>query len=144
MVTAIVKGLATALHQSTGLPVYIDFRKQKAQFPCFYIKLLETSQEQELTNRYWREHDFDVMLFQDENGEVNDMQGLRDIADTLLMALEYITVDARVLRGTDMSYRVTDKVLHFFVSYNVFIAKVEDPIPMMESLQTEGSIKHGE
>lgn len=142
MVTGIVEGIAAAVHQRTGFPVYVDFRKQKAKFPCFYIHLLEASQEEEVTKRYWRIYDFDIQFFQDENGEVNDMQGLRDLADALFNALEYIQLNGALLRGTDMSHRVTDKVLHFFVTYEVCIRKVAD-IPKMENLELAEGVTHG-
>lgn len=131
-VRSIIEGIAAVLSQQTGYAVYTDYHKQHARFPCFYVELIDASQEQELGNRYWREYAFDVLLFLDKNGEIKDRRALTAMADTLFMALEYITVDAdRKLRGTDMSYRITDNVLHFFVSYNMHIKKVLDTLPAM-------------
>lgn len=143
-VNLIIRGIARALHAETGYPVYTSFQQQNAKFPCFYIELIEASQEQELAERYARQHHFDIHFFQDENGEVSDAAALRELADALYMALEYITLDdGRKLRGTDMESRVTDNVLHFLVHYDVFVFKVRETVPYMETLTTEGRIKNG-
>ncbi len=65
------------------------------------------------------------------------------MADTLFMALEYITVDGgRKLRGTEMRYRITDNVLHFLVSYNMHVLKGVEKEPAMQTLHTEGRVKN--
>lgn len=144
-VTEITKGIAAALHGQTGYVVYMDQHKQKPHFPCFYIELIDASQEQELGNRYWREYAFDLQLFMDETGELTDRASLRSLADALFMTLEYVTVSGnRKLRGTDMSYRITDNVLHLFVSYNLHVLKVPDDVPDMQTLTTEGRVKQDE
>nr|DAL98055.1 MAG TPA: tail completion protein [Caudoviricetes sp.] len=139
-VAAIIEGIARALHSVTSYAIYTDFHKQNARFPLFHIKLLESNQEQEFTNRYWRECDFDIQLFMDENGEIQDTKSLMAKADALYTVLEYIHVNGKLLRGTDMNYRVTDNVLHFFVSYNKYVFQESEPIPKMETLQTEGGV----
>lgn len=142
-VKSITEGIAAALSQQTSYVVYTDYHKQHACFPCFYIELIDASQEQELGPRYWREYAFDILLFLDKNGEIKDRRALTAMADTLFMALEYITVDgSQKLRGTEMSYRITDNVLHFFVSYNMHVKKVLDPLPTMQTLRTEGRVKN--
>ncbi|WP_301860982.1 DUF6838 family protein [uncultured Megasphaera sp.] len=142
-VKCIVEGIAAVLSQQTGYVVYTDYHKQHAQFPCFYIDLIDASQEQELGNRYWREYAFDIMLFLDKNGEIHDRRRLMAMADTAFMMLEYIAIEGdRKLRGTDMNYRITDNVLHVFVSYNTHILKEADALPVMQTLHTEGGIIH--
>ena len=142
-VKSITEGIAAALSQQTSYAVYTDYHKQHAHFPCFYVELIDASQEQELGNRYWREYAFDVLLFLDRNGEIKDRRSLTAMADTLFMALEYITVDGgRKLRGTEMRYRITDNVLHFFASYNMHVLKGVEKEPAMQTLHTEGRVKY--
>lgn len=142
-VKSITEGIAAALSQQTSYAVYTDYHKQHAHFPCFYVELIDASQEQELGNRYWREYAFDILLFLDNNGEIKDRRALTAMADTLFMALEYITVDGgQNLRGTEMSYRITDNVLHFFVSYNMHVLKGVEKEPAMQTLHTEGRVKN--
>ena len=139
----IVEGISRALFRATKYPCYVDFKKHKAQFPCFYIELIATSQELEYTNRYWREHDFAISLFMNEFGELKDSRALQNIADTLFISLEYIDLgDNRKIRGTDMNYRITDNILHFFVSYDLFITKELEKIPTMQTLTATGRIKN--
>lgn len=142
-VRSITEGIAAVLSCQTGYAVYTDYHKQHAHFPCFYVELIDASQERELGNRYWREYAFDVLLFLDRNGEIKDRRSLTAMADTLFMALEYITIDGgQKLRGTEMSYRITDNVLHFLVSYNMYVIKVVNPAPAMRTLHTEGRVKN--
>ena len=142
-VRSITEGIAAVLSRQTEYAVYTDYHKQHAHFPCFYVELIDASQEQELGNRYWREYAFDVLLFLDRNGEIKDRRSLTAMADTLFMALEYITVDGgRKLRGTEMRYRITDNVLHFFASYNMHVLKGVEKEPAMQTLHTEGRVKN--
>lgn len=142
-VKSITEGIAVVLSQQTGYAVYTDYHKQHARFPCFYVELIDASQEQELGNRYWREYAFDILLFLDKNGEIHDRRRLTAMADTLFMTLEYITVDGgQMLRGTEMSYRITDNVLHFLVSYNMHVLKGVEKEPAMQTLHTEGRVKN--
>lgn len=57
------------------------------------------------------------------------------------MLLETIPYDSGLLRGTDMSYEVTDDILHFFVNYDFFVRKLEEDVPRMESVNSRVKVK---
>lgn len=43
--------------------------------------------------------------------------------------------------GTKMRYEVMEGILHFFVNYDMFVYKAEDPVPSMEEITREVSMK---
>lgn len=142
VINEIIEGLAKKLHSLTGYPVYVDMKKNNVQFPCFYLKQLEQSQELELDRRYRQEHAFDIWYMQDELSDVREEA--HKLAEAFFMELEYITLpDGSIIRGSDMHYRITDGALHFFVSYNLYILKERERPGVMMSLKTEEHTKDG-
>lgn len=88
------------------------------------------SQQPVVGGRYYREHAFDVHYFPAEDTEANEE--MHEVGDTLYEALEYITLGEGLIRGTGMRYEVIDNVLHFFVSYNLFLMRKKDSEAMEE------------
>ena len=92
-----------------------------------------------------QEHRFDIWYILNDADEVTDSRKeIHEMAEALFMALEYITLeDGTQVRGEEMSYRVTDGILHFFVAYNVFVLKERPHAEKMKTLNTKGGVKHG-
>ncbi|MFA9376231.1 MAG: DUF6838 family protein [Lachnotalea sp.] len=135
-------GISQALNTTlgSGYTVYIDNVEQDLKTPCFYIKILNPSNEQKLGNRYERIQPFDVHYFpQSENYTVECM----DMVEKLYDALEYITVGVDLVRGTKMDVNLQDGVLHFFVNYDMFVLKIVSGETMAE-LQSDVDLKEGE
>lgn len=129
------------MHKISDFPIYVDFKKQKAKFPCWYVECEDIDHEPKLNTRYFREGKYTVSLFMSENGEIDNNREVHDWAEKLFLALEYITVDGSKVRGTDMSYEFVDDVLIFKVHYNHFIERVtlRDP---MQSLDLNEGVKN--
>lgn len=99
--------------------------------PCFFIAVLQPSQKPYIMGRYFRSYPFDVHFFPAED---YDNAAMQEMADGLFAVLEYIVLpNGDLVRGTEMSYNIADGVLHFFVSYNVFLRSTEE-IGNMETL----------
>mgnify|MGYP000034465622 CR=1 FL=1 len=142
VLTEVVNGISTALYKATGCPVFTEEGKNNITFPCFYVSLLNDEREQHLDKRYMSEHDFDIRLFFNDADEVTDVDTAAEIAEVLYDVLEYITVSTgQKLRGTKMSNRITDGVLHFFVSYDFFILKPREPGTKMQTLDFNEGVK---
>ena len=140
----VIEGIATVLYKEHNYPVYVDEIKSDAEFPCFVIETLSTDHTHLIGDRYERRHDFDIMLFIKDDDYIEDhRKQINPIIEQLYFDLEYITLsDNSLLQGEDMSYRITDGILHFKVSYTYHIRKVhkEDP---MQSLTQKQEVKHG-
>lgn len=137
----IMHGMATAIYKATGYPVYINLKKQNAQFPCFFITHQDMESEQKLNNRYFRQHMFNVLFFMDEKGVLNDVVELDRIAEILYDVLELITVNGELIRGTDMKVKYVDGTIQFLVNYDFFVYRERIKSPKMEVLQQEQEVE---
>lgn len=142
MINAIVDGISVKLNETFGdkYTIYSEEIKQGFQEPCFFIVLLNPSKKQLVGQRYEREHYFDIHFFPSDKFNMN--QQINAVADELLDAMEYITVNDNLVRGTNMKFETVDNVLHFFVSFNFIIRKVPtDELHMMETLHIQENTK---
>lgn len=105
--------------------------------PCFFVKLLNGSQNQELGRRYKRANFFDIHYFSD--GDKNE--DLNDMAEKLYDKLEIIEIDGIKYRGTGMNHEIVGRVLHFFIEYNFHVYREKPIEPTMQELEQEGWLK---
>lgn len=139
MLNKIIDAISIKLNQVFGdtVEIYTDQVKQGFEEPCFFIALLNSSQEQIIGARYHRESLFDIHYF-----PAGDNREINDVADMLLEEMEYLDVAGDLVRGTGMHHEVVDGVLHFFVSYNLIVRKdaaaVFEP---MESVAIDTTVK---
>lgn len=141
VINNIIDGIARKLYQTfgDGYTIYNEKIPQGFQEPCFAILHLLSSNETntpymlrtgevKVPSWYLRRNAFDIHFFptpgQDEKSE------MYRIAECLLLALEYIYVSEKELdilvRGTKMRYEIVDDVLHFFISYDLFVKPIRD------------------
>ena len=121
MVNDLIDGISVKLNQvfGDGVRIYSESVKQGLKEPCFFIAVLNPTQNPMIGARYFREHPFDIHYFPSKDGGNQEIQ---DVASKLFDALEYITLlDGDLVRGTEMHYEKVDDVLHFFVKYNMFV-----------------------
>ncbi|WP_313803267.1 DUF6838 family protein [Cytobacillus sp.] len=134
----VIDAIAIKLHQTFGdsFTIYKDSIEQGFQEPCFFIALLEPDIKQIVGNRYHRTLPFDIHYF----GHIN--ADIYNVADNLLTSMEYIKcLNGDLLRGTKMSANLVDNVLHFFVSYNMFVCKDTTPEDSMEGISINGTVR---
>lgn len=123
-----------------GYAIYKESVKQGLKEPCFFIVLLTSSQTQVLGKRYFREHPFDIHYFPITNDKNTEFL---DVVDKLNDVLEYITMDADLIRGTKISHEVVDDVLHFYVNYDFHVYKESVVVDPMETLTVDNGLKKG-
>ena len=141
MINELIIGISQALDAAfSDVEIHTDQIKQGLVEPCFFIMLIEPSQEQILGQRYYRENSFDIHYFprKDNTTEIND------VADKLMDTLEYINFDGGLLRGTKMHSETVAGVLHFFVDYNFHTIKDKINDPYMEQLKVKGKVRNSE
>lgn len=129
--------MAALNRQFPTLKIYGEEIAQGFEAPAFFVKLLSASHTKELGPRYMRTHSFDVHYFplDDKNEDAHDM------AEKLYEVLEVIEYNGVQYRGTNMNHEIVDRVLHFFVDYNVHVRRVVPDVPKMQTLEQEGMIK---
>ena len=139
MVNDLIDGISVKLNQvfGDGVRIYSESVKQGLKEPCFFIAVLNPTQNSMIGVRYFREHPFDIHYFPSKDGGNQEIQ---DVASKLFDALEYITLlNGDLVRGTEMHYEKVDDVLHFFVKYNMFVKRdITSEEPMGEIIYTGG------
>lgn len=140
MLNKLIESIAIKLNQEfgDGFAIYSENVEQGLKEPCFFILLLTSNQRQIVRKRYFREHPFDIHYYPSTNDK---NQEFLDVVDKLNDALEYITMDNNLIRGTKMNHEIVDDVLHFFVNYDLFIYKEPEASDPMEILTVESGLK---
>ncbi|BFH65070.1 MULTISPECIES: phage tail terminator family protein [Paenibacillus] len=120
------------------VPISGEEIKQDLDPPRFFVRFLEPSHKQELGQRYRREHPFVVQYFSTERGN-EDMYAM---AEELTTALKWIDIGGRRWPGKGMYFKITEEVLHFFVTYSLLVWEHPPDTSKMQTLKQEGNV-HG-
>ncbi|MED1790336.1 hypothetical protein P4V47_23205 [Brevibacillus laterosporus] len=129
VMSAIKKAYPTAKVYGERLP-------QGFKEPCFFVLMLEGSQDKELDRRYKRFHPFDIHYFTSSNSE------RYEVAERLIEVLELIDLKGKPIRGIKMRHTIVDDVLHFFVDYNFHVVRPKPTVPKMQRNWIERGIKY--
>lgn len=131
MTNSIVDAISVALFNEFGYKNHMEEIK-KIEEPCFFIKSLNPERNLFRGKRYFCRNPFCIQYFpatKEKQRECNE------VAERMTWALETITADGDLYRGTGMNSEVVDGVLNFFVNYDTFAYKVEnvDAMEVMEA-----------
>lgn len=142
MINDIIDGIASKLHQTfgDGYTLYKEKVPQGFKEPCFAIVHLLSSNEPKIPDRYLRLNAFDIHFFPKPG--VDEKTEMYRVGECLLLALEYINCLDNLIRGTKMRYEIVDDVLHFFISYDLYV-KVDrdDEHDYMTELTTNNTVE---
>lgn len=126
-----------------GAAIYTDPVGQGLVEPCFFVSVLEPSRKPVLGRRSFQETGFCIQYIPEESNPQKSRE-LNQVADSLFDGMEYITLtDGDMLRGTGRSFRIEDGALNFFVSYNMFLMALAEPVDAMEELEWKGGMGSG-
>jgi hypothetical protein len=140
MINKIIDGISVAIDSEFGdlSEIYTESIEQGLTEPCFSILCLNPTIEQFLGKRYFRTNQFCIHYFPSSNEKQSECFS---VLEKLMTALEIITVDGDLCRGTDMHGEVVDNVLSFFVNYDMYVYKKETAEPVMESVSHNTNMK---
>ena len=68
---------------------------------------------------------------------------LHDVGERLYSALEYITVDGQLMRSKKRSYKVTDGVMHFLLTFEDMRRKAGKRQEAMRQVGITEGVKNG-
>ena len=140
MINKIIDGISVAINSEFGDPyeIYTEDIEQGLVEPCFSILCLNPTINQVLGKRYFRTNMFCVHYFPSSDEKQSECYA---VIEKLMDALEIITVDGDLCRGTDMHGEVVDNVLSFFVNYDMYVYKEEAAEPAMETVSHNTNVK---
>lgn len=130
-----------------SITIYDEKTNQNIKKPSFFVYQLRLKQEKQLREKYQRKYNIviryhatsDILTSYDDfnNVQNNLFEKLTTIICGYVPATEdEPEVPGVLVRGTEMSSREEDNILHFFVSYIINIKKPQDPVVKMGKLHT--------
>lgn len=149
--SAIALKLKSSFANTNGSPPITIYKEQIVQGfkkPCFFVWVMDVSQEKLMRNNYERVYQMNVRYHPEEK-DTKTYETLSDIGNKLLEYLTQIEVpiflgrydnegepieDMKPIRGSQMSFKIVDDVLQVFVTYVVKMKLVEAAMPYMEQL----------
>ena len=137
----ITKGISKTLKtRFSDKEIYIDEVPQDFVEPCFFIKLLKLDEKQVIGERYFRRYFFDIRYFPDKiESKSRDIWNTVDILQDLL---ELITLpNGSIIRGLNRNAESEDNILHYFISYNMYVIKPKQQEEYMEGLEHKQLVK---
>lgn len=109
---------------------------QGLKCPAFIVRLIKSSHIVRSRDRWRRLPRFDILYF-----PLRESEECYTVADNLCEILEVITLPGGdKIRGMDMTFEIVDGVLHFLVSYNHFVYKEGEEMPMENLKLQQGGI----
>lgn len=121
-----------------GYEIYTQSVEQGLKEPCFFVFCVSPTSEKFLAKRYVKRNLFSIQYFpstKEVSTECND------VLETLFDCLEYVCVGEDITFGTKMHGEVSDGILNFFVSYDMFVYKKEENEPHMQDLGLKTDVK---
>ena len=144
MINKIIDGISIAINAEFGdeYEIYTESVKQGFQEPCFSILCLYLSINQFLGMRYVRTSQFCIHYFPKSDEPKAECFSVKE---RLFNALELITVDGDLIRGTEIHSEPADvdDVLSFFVNYNFFVNKETEAPEVMAEVDFKTDVKEG-
>ena len=140
MINKIIDGISVAINSEFGdnYEIYTDLVEQGLTEPCFSIVCLNPTIEQFLGKRYFRTNQFCVHYFPSSAEKQSECLS---VMEKLVTALEVITVDGDLIRGTKLNGEIVDGVLSFFVNYDMFVYKGTVTESTMDSVSHNTGLK---
>lgn len=139
MINKIIGAIGKALDTEFGYEIYSEDVSQGLNEPCFSIVHLMTTNTKRLPPRYLRQYDFDVHFFPKD--KINPKRECHEVAERLFLCLESVFFLDNTVRGIKMRNEIIDGVLHFFVSYEMFVKVEADKVEDMKVLTTSTEVK---
>lgn len=140
MINKIIDGISVAIGLEFGdsYEIYTESVEQGLIEPCFSILCLNPKIDQKLGKRYFRTNQFCIHYFPSSDEKRSECQ---TVIERLIGALEIITVNGDLCRGTSMHFEIEDGVLSFFVNYDMYVYKEESAELAMETVSHGMTLK---
>ena len=141
MINSIIEAISRAIRKEfgSGYTNYMEEVKQDLRKPCFFILCINPANKLFLRKRYFRTNQFCIQYFPESRN--NKRRECNDTAERLMTCLKWLKILGKPVMGTNMEYEIVDDILHFFVNYDVYVHRKEEPIPKMEELEKKIIVK---
>jgi hypothetical protein len=141
MINNIINGIAGVLHRTFGdtHAIYKESVKQGLKEPCFIITTLEPTSENANNGHYLRNYPFNITFIPESDTDAKSE--MYRTAESLFLILDYINVLDNLRRGIKMRYEIVDDVLHFFVTYTMYVKEIKNAESTMGTLDYNATLE---
>lgn len=144
MINEIINGISRAIDTEfntgeTTYEIYSESLEQGLNEPCFSIVVLNPFTDRRLAHRHYREYPVDIHYFPKD--EINAKKEMYDVAERLFLVVEVID---NSIRGSNIHYEIVDGVLHFFITYKLYVREQLEPITDMKELITQTGVTNND
>lgn len=132
MIDSIMEAISISLHAEfgDGYAIYTESVEQGLKEPCFFVFRLRSARSVFRGKRYSCDNPFVIQYFPADKTRIREE--CEDVKERLFSCLELLPFDGGLIRGVQKSGEVIDEVLNFFISYPLFVDRVEDTDSMTE------------
>ena len=143
MIKKILDAIAEALFQKFGsnYEIYTEKVEQGLDGNCFTIRCLNPMLKCDLKQRFKENLLFSVQYFPTSTTDNTIIQECTEVLEKLFDTLPDIKVDGKVIHADQLQGQITDDVLTFTVTYNLFVLKIIDPAVDMGDLTVKSEAK---
>lgn len=135
MINSIIEAISKAIKTEFGsrYTCYMEEVKQDLKKPCFFILCVNPTNKLFLRKRYFRTNQFCIQYFPESRN--NRRRECNDTAERLMSCLKWLKVLGKPVMGTKMEYEIVEGILHFFVNFDMYVCRCEEPLSKMEELE---------
>lgn len=145
MINKIIDSISISIHSEFGddYEIYTESIEQGLEEPCFSVFCLNPTNDLFRNNKYFRTNQFGIQYFPSSKEPKKECNS---VLERLYGCLELITIKESetiesLTRGSRMNGEIVDGVLNFFVNYDMFVYKVEEPGDSMADLDVKTDVK---
>ena len=132
MITKFLNGVITGLHTEfgDGYQYRIEDTEQNFKKPAFRVDILNPTIRSNHPKKYERTFPLVIHYFTDKPETNSANKDCYAVAERIMDAIEYITVDSSLFRGEEISFELVEGVLQFFITYSTEVIKQEELVMM--------------
>ena len=142
MISDIITGITDAIYSEFGddYEIHKERVEQGLVEPCFFVMLVNPTNERFLSNRRYLTNKFSIQYFPSTSTPKIECA---EVFERLVIALDRIKVSDDLLNGTEFEMSINDDVMTVLVNYNLFTVTTDDTETML-TLETESQVKKDE
>lgn len=126
------------LESNPKIKIYDNAVSQGCMDGCFFVKSSIVPRKHQLGNIYQHSEKVEIRYFV-PNEESEDIALI--MINELTDLMEYIQIDGQYFRGKDMECNITDRILHFYVTYQTRVIQEEVTEETMQILEDKFYLK---
>ncbi len=117
-----MSGISGVLYEfyGDGVPIYVDVVEQGFKEPCFFVELISSVESHVHSRRYYRSNKFKVTYYPKVARDYGELEG---VSERLLELLENLETVSGKYGSQDMSSKIEDGKLEFWVVYDFYVIK---------------------